>query len=193
MTSLPPSRRRFLTVTAAAAGAAAPLPFAPAAPAASAGTGWSEDWPPQLRAAVRRAMPVAVEYARSSVKWPFGAVLVDAATGAVGPGAGNTTESGDPTGHAETNLVRLAAADGIALAGHVVVTTAEPCAMCAGALLWGGARGIAYGTSVAKLIAWGMPQIDVSVDELVRRTRGLPHPALARDVRAGLTDPLYRT
>ncbi|MEU1307979.1 nucleoside deaminase [Streptomyces cinnamoneus] len=191
MTSLTPSRRSFLTITAAgAAAAAAPLPLAPAV---SADTGWTGDWPPRLRAAVRRAMPAAVEYARSSVKWPFGAVLVDAATGAVGPGAGNTTESGDPTGHAETNLVRLAAADGIALSGHVVVTTAEPCAMCAGALLWGGVRGIAYGTSVAKLIAWGMPQIDVSVDELIRRTRGLRHPALAREVRAGLTDPLYRT
>ncbi len=150
------------------------------------------DWPSPLRAAVRAAMPVAVRHARASAKWPFGAVLVDPADGAVVAGAGNSSESGDPTAHAEVNLLRSAAAAGIDLPGHVLVSTAEPCPMCAGALLWGGVRAVAYGTSIARLIAWGVPQIDVPLTELVRKSL-LPRPSVARAVRTEITDPLYRS
>ncbi|MFI9202239.1 nucleoside deaminase [Streptomyces sp. NPDC053048] len=187
------SRRRFLR--AAATAAAAPLTPAGTPPPAAARTRdddrWTGDWPHPLRSAVLRAMPAAVEYARASARWRFGAVLVDAATGAVTAGAGNTTESGDPTAHAEVNLLRSASAAGLHLPSHVLVSTAEPCPMCAGAALWGGVRAVAYGTSIAKLIAVGMPQIDVPLTEVVRRSR-LPRPALGRDVRPELTDPLYR-
>lgn len=186
------SRRRVLSLTAATA---APLSLTRAAPSARPRTpdpGWSGDWPPPLRDAVLRAMPAAVEYARAAAKWPYGAVLVDAATGAVVAGAGNTGESGDLTAHAETNLVREAVAGGFDLSEHVVVATAEPCPMCAGALVWCGVRGVAFGTSVAQLVGWGVPQIDVPADEIFSRARGLSRPALARGVRADLTDPLYR-
>ncbi|MFF4155939.1 nucleoside deaminase [Streptomyces sp. NPDC001678] len=187
------SRRRVLSLTAATA---APLSLTRAVPPQARprafDPGWSGDWPPPLREAVLRAMPAAVEYARAAAKWPYGAVLVDAETGAVVAGASNTGESGDPTAHAETNLVREAVGGGFELSEHVVVTSAEPCPMCAGVLVWGGVRGVAYGTSIAKLVGWGVPQIDVPMDEIFRRARGLSRPALARDVRADLTDPLYR-
>ncbi|MGK5543855.1 nucleoside deaminase [Streptomyces sp. URMC 127] len=136
-------------------------------------------------------MPVAVEWARLA-PWPFGAVLLDADSGAVVAGARNTSDkSGDPTAHAEVNLLREAAAAGLHLPAYVVVSTAEPCAMCAGALLWGRVRAVAYGTSVAKLISFGVPQIDLSFAEIARRSL-LTHPAVAGDVRPDLTDPLYR-
>ncbi|MEU7136090.1 nucleoside deaminase [Streptomyces sp. NPDC046261] len=192
MSSRAPSRRRFLC----AAATAAPLSLGGALPRAHAhgraDADWTGEWPPSLRAAVLKAMPVAVRHARASAKWPFGAVLVDAADGDVVAGAGNTSESGDPTAHAEVNVLRSAASGGLHLPGHVLVSTAEPCPMCAGALLWGGVRAVAYGTSIAKLVAWGLPQIEVPLTEVVRASVGLPRPSVARDVRAEITDPLYR-
>ncbi|WKU42819.1 nucleoside deaminase [Streptomyces sp. VNUA116] len=199
------SRRHFLRTAAAVA---APLPaMAALAPAASAAAsdgsrsphrsagqleGWTGEWPQHLKDAVERAMPVAVEWARGA-RWPFGAVLLDAGSGALVAGARNTTDkTGDATEHAELNLLREAAEAELHLPSHVVVTTAEPCAMCAGALLWSGVRAVAYGTSVAKLISFGVPQIDLSFDEVVRRSLLKRRPAVAGDVRTDLTDPLYR-
>jgi tRNA(Arg) A34 adenosine deaminase TadA len=45
----------------------------------------------------------------------------------------------DPTGHAETNLVRLAtrSIEPEILASCTLYSSAEPCAMCAGAIHWG--------------------------------------------------------
>ncbi|MCC3769023.1 deaminase [Streptomyces sp. UNOC14_S4] len=184
------SRRHFLRTAAAVA----PLPalgaFAP--PASARPRHRSGDWPADLEDAVERAMPVAVDWARQA-RWPFGAVLVDTGSGAVVAGARNTTDlSGDATEHAEVNLLRKAAEEGLDLSSHVVVTTAEPCAMCAGAILWAKAWGVAYGTSVARLISYGMPQIDLSFADIARHSRVAEPPAVLGDVRADLTDPLYR-
>ena len=69
---------------------------------------------------------------------PVGAVLLDPA-GEVVAAAGNEREqTGDPTAHAEVLVLRAAAAGGRGdwrLAGHTLVVTLEPCAMCAGALV----------------------------------------------------------
>ncbi|MBH1937671.1 nucleoside deaminase [Streptomyces sp. AV19] len=194
MTSPEASRRHFLRTAAVAAplpvlGALAP----PASPRSTEERQWTGHWPAHLKDAVVRAMPVAVEWARPA-RWPFGAVLVDAASGAVVAGARNTTErSGDPTAHAEVNLLREAAAAGRDLSAHAVVSTAEPCAMCAAALLWAEVPAVAYGTSVAALLSYGVPQIDLSFDGIARRSElPAPRPAVGRGVRTDLTDPLYR-
>ncbi|MBF6045564.1 hypothetical protein GO001_10065 [Streptomyces sp. NRRL B-1677] len=187
----PASRRRFLSGAVAAGGgllAAAPGARALDRPRPHVRTG---TWPPGLEAAARRAMPAAVDYARAAGRWPYGAVLVDVAGGHVVTGASN--DSGhDPTAHAEVALLRKAAAAGLHLPDHAVVTTAEPCAMCAGALLWSKVRAVAYGTSVEKLISYGVPQIDMSFAEIAGRSLLPRPPALAGDVRCDLTDPLYR-
>ena len=68
---------------------------------------------------------------------PVGAVLLDPA-GVVVAAAGNEREArSDPTAHAEVQVLRRAglAAGTWRLAGHTLVVTLEPCAMCAGALV----------------------------------------------------------
>jgi tRNA(adenine34) deaminase len=68
---------------------------------------------------------------------PVGAVLVEAASGAVLAAAGNEVEaSGDATGHAEMLVLRRAAAlrGGGRLAGCDLYVTLEPCPMCAAAI-----------------------------------------------------------
>ncbi|ARZ68200.1 deaminase [Streptomyces sp. HU2014] len=151
---------------------------------------WDGDWPPRLRAAVADAMTAAVGHARAA-RWPFGAVLVDPADGSVVLGAGNSAEGGDVTAHAEVNLLRKAVAAGVPLRPCVVVSTAEPCPMCAGALVWSEVRGVAYGTSIAYLVSRGFPQMRVPFGEIVARST-LPRPSLAHHIRTDLTDPLYR-
>lgn len=101
-----------------------------------------------LRRAVERARK-----ARSEGNHPFGAVLTDAA-GNIVLDAGNTVPAdGDCTGHAETNLVRAASKrfDRTFLKGCTLYSSAEPCAMCAGAIYWSGIGRVVYALSEASL------------------------------------------
>lgn len=98
----------------------------------------------------------AFEIARSSVEHgnhPFGALLTDE-EGKIIQEAENTvaTES-DCTGHAETNLMRSASKkfDRDFLAKCTLYTSAEPCAMCAGAIYWGGVSRVVFGLGETRL------------------------------------------
>src|SRR5215831_5405116 len=97
-----------------------------------------------LRAAIALA-----HSARAHGNHPFGALLADE-TGAVLLEAENTvvTER-DCTGHAETNLMRLASRrfGQEQLASCTLYTSTEPCAMCAGAIHWGNVGRVVYALS----------------------------------------------
>lgn len=92
--------------------------------------------------------------ARAHGNHPFGALLV-AADGTVVRAENTVLTSGDPTGHAETNLVRLAATSLSVeeLATSVLYTSTEPCAMCCGAIFWAGVGTVVYALSGEALIA----------------------------------------
>ncbi|MFE3224418.1 nucleoside deaminase [Nocardia sp. NPDC059228] len=86
---------------------------------------------------------------------PFGAVLAEPG-GRVLLEAENTVITGrDATGHAETNLVRLASAgyDAEFLRGCTLYTGTEPCAMCAGAIYWGNIGRVVYALGEDELLA----------------------------------------
>ena len=102
---------------------------------------------------LRRAFRLARE-ARGSGNHPFGALLV-APDGLVLAEARNSVGSGDCTGHAETNLMRLASLRFApeVLASATLYTSTEPCAMCAGAIYWGGVPRVVYGLSERGLLA----------------------------------------
>ncbi len=90
---------------------------------------------------LRAAIALSAE-ARDAGNMPYGALLV-AADGRVLAVARNTQVSERHcTGHAETNLMREATHrfDAATLAGSTVYASGEPCAMCAGAIYWGGIR-----------------------------------------------------
>lgn len=101
---------------------------------------------------LRRAIELAYE-ARGKGNTPFGAVLVGK-NGSVLAEAGNTVNAArDVTGHAETNLVREAchAHDAETLATSTLYSSAEPCAMCAATIFWGGVGRVVYGISAGRL------------------------------------------
>lgn len=103
---------------------------------------------------LRTAVAVA-RRSREAGNHPFGALLTGP-DGRILIEAENTvTTDRDATGHAETNLVRLATAkyDGEFLRTCTLYTSTEPCAMCAGAIYWGGIGRVVYALGEEELLA----------------------------------------
>lgn len=84
---------------------------------------------------------------------PFGAVLVDDHNRIVLTAENTVNTERDVTGHAETNLVRLATQKYTPeeLAKFTLYASTEPCAMCAGAIHWGRIGRVVYALSEADL------------------------------------------
>lgn len=103
----------------------------------------------QVVAALRRANAVA-RRALDAGHHPFGAVLVAADGETVLMEQGNV----DSVNHAEAVLARDAAArmDAATLWGCTLVTTVEPCAMCAGTQYWAHIGRLVYGMSERRLL-----------------------------------------
>ena len=100
-------------------------------------------------ALLRRAFDVA-RRSREAGDHPFGSVLADAEGNLVmEQGNGYSSEGGDRTAHAERLLASRAARayDLASLARSTLYTSAEPCAMCAGAIYWAGIGRVVYGQS----------------------------------------------
>lgn len=90
--------------------------------------------------------------AREHGNHPFGAILVTA-DGRIVRAENTVVTAGDPTGHAETNLVRLAAAAvPDALEGSTLYTSTEPCVMCCGAIFWAGIPRVVFALGADQLI-----------------------------------------
>ena len=116
-------------------------------------------------------MRLAIAAARRSPHAPFGALLVDASTGeVVAEGVNRWREN--PTWHGEIDAINRCASGrpGIAWSGLTLYTTAEPCCMCQGAILWAGIQEVIFGTSIRTLIRLGWRQIDIAAEEVVRRS-----------------------
>jgi tRNA(Arg) A34 adenosine deaminase TadA len=102
---------------------------------------------------LRRAIALS-ERARAAGRHPFaalvvspmGEVLAAAENRAAGPDC-------DATGHAELEAVRAASRHHSpeALAAATLYSSAEPCAMCAGAIYWAGIGRLVYGLSEHRL------------------------------------------
>lgn len=102
-------------------------------------------------------------YLRQAIAWsrvardrgnrPFGAVVVGADGSVLAEAYCNTTESGDCTGHAETNAVRqLGNRFGRdVLARATLYSSAEPCVMCAGAIFWSAIGRVVHGIDAVRL------------------------------------------
>ena len=146
-----------------------------------------------------RALDVA-RLSRVNGNHPFGAILV-AGDGAVLESQNTVVTAGDPTGHAESNLVRLASARLTAaeLRTSILYTSTEPCVMCSGAIYWAGIGRVVYALPEQLLGQMvpeqgGEPTMDLPCREVFARggnTVIVAGPALvaeAADVHAGFWD-----
>jgi tRNA(Arg) A34 adenosine deaminase TadA len=93
--------------------------------------------------------------ARANGNHPFGSILVSAAGDVLLEVENGFLPDHDMTGHAERLLATQAGKQFAAeiLRGSTLYTSAEPCAMCAGAIYWVGIGRVVYGLSEHRLKA----------------------------------------
>ena len=113
----------------------------------------------------------AIEIAEGNPDAPFGCVISSGASGEVLAEGVNRAEK-SPILHGETAALmdlfeRYPGAD---TSGLVLYTTAEPCPMCSGAILWSGIPSVVYGTSIGTLKRLGLPQIGLPCEEVASRS-----------------------
>jgi len=142
---------------------------------------------------LRTAIEVA-QKAREHGNHPFGALLVDENNQVVLQAENTVITGSDCTGHAETNLMRLASQrfPPEQLATCTLYTSTEPCAMCSGAIHWGNVRRVVYALGEPELYALIGPSPDHLLlpcrDVFARSGRRVevvgPAPELGQEARA---------
>ena len=133
-------------------------------------------------------MRIAIEKARTTMNQdfggPFGALIIDRAGEIVAVASNSVLKDHDPTAHAEINAIRQASEKLKThdLSGCTLYTTAYPCPMCLGAIIWSNIKKVIYGCEkedadkigfrddfIYDFISGGMH--DVSVLELTKKYR----------------------
>ncbi|MEK6674516.1 MAG: nucleoside deaminase [Planctomycetota bacterium] len=102
---------------------------------------------------------------------PFGAVIADR-TGKIVAATHNTVRlTCDPTAHAEINAIRLAARNlgTIDLSGHRILSTCEPCPMCASAIHWSRLDEVVYGATIQDAADAGFHELELPCAELYQK------------------------
>lgn len=102
---------------------------------------------------LRRAVELA-SAARQGGNHPFGALVV-LADGTVIDAMNSVVSDGDPTAHAEMNVVRRASTSLSfeQLSTATLFSSTEPCAMCAGAIYWSGISRVVFALAATELDA----------------------------------------
>lgn len=120
----------------------------------------NKTWPPlediRLNSTDLQHLRTAIDLARQAREHgnhPFGALLVDKENKVMLQAENTVVTAHDCTGHAETNLMRLATQHHSSeeLESCTLYTSTEPCAMCAGAIYWGNVRRVVYALSEVDL------------------------------------------
>jgi tRNA(adenine34) deaminase len=127
---------------------------------------------------VETAMTLAAEAGRRGDP-PFGALLVSPHGEVVAMASNRQVSGDDPTAHAELELLRAAARAGFRqpLRGYTVAVNAEPCSMCASALVKAEVGSLLYGAPHEPHM-----EPDLGVKEIFARARRPPR------VRSGVLD-----
>lgn len=100
----------------------------------------------------------------------------------------------NPTLHGEivaiNNYIKLGSFNKLECNFLTIITTAEPCPMCLGAIIYTGFKRVVYGTSIKTLMSKGWNQIDISSEELTARANFFS-PEIVPDVLKKETDTLF--
>ena len=96
-------------------------------------------------------MQQAIDEARKTMNLnyggPFGALIIDEEGKVIATASNTVLKDHDPTAHAEINAIRKAtkALNTHDLSGCTLYTTAYPCPMCLGAVIWANIKKVYYG------------------------------------------------
>lgn len=134
----------------------------------------------------------AIELAKENPEQPFGCVIVDRQSNIVSE-AFNDGEN--PVRHGETAAIYDLAEKGERddWDSLTLYTTAEPCPMCAGAILWSGIGRIVIGTSIETLVELELPQINVPIHYVCdRASKDFTPPQMEFGLLEAECEELYR-
>lgn len=138
-------------------------------------------------------MRLALAQAGRNPKRPFGAVIVERASGAIVAEAVNAVEV-SPLLHGEAAAIdacaRARGGQDIAWPSFSLYTTAEPCPMCAAAIAWTGIGEVIIGTDTPTLARLGIDQLHLGCADVLAAApfyRG----RLVTGVLAAETDRMY--
>ena len=124
---------------------------------------------PAFEADDEQYMRRAIRVAANVPKYPFGAVLVDTKERKVVAEGWNRSVH-NPTWHGEMDAINKCASSNpkVDWTKLTLYTTAEPCAMCQGAVAWSGIRRVVFGSSIPFLKTLNWWAIDIRAEELAR-------------------------
>lgn len=112
-------------------------------------------------------MQSAIEAARAK-RTPYGAVIVDPVGGKQIIAVNSVRSDKDPTAHAEVNAIRQAAGESMDLSRCHLISTCEPCPMCAMAAVWAGIPAIYFGAGIDDAARYGR-QVPVYCRDIARQ------------------------
>jgi len=120
---------------------------------------------------LRRAIALARE-AKAAGDAPFGALILDPSGQTLAEGRNRVHSDGVSTHHAEVGAIEAAqrTLGRTHLSGCTLVSSAEPCPMCAGAIHWSGLSRVVFGVSIERMrreLADGERQIPIGVREVL--------------------------
>ena len=113
----------------------------------------SDHWHQYRELKMDKYMKLAIEEARLGIHnnegGPFGSIIVKDGK-IIGRGHNQVVKENDPTCHGEMQAIRNACKNikSFDLTGSVIYTTAEPCPMCLGAILWANIDHVYYGCNI---------------------------------------------
>ncbi len=119
---------------------------------------------------MNKFMEIAIEEARNGINeghgGPFGCVIVKNGK-IIGKGHNEVVKNTDPTCHGEIMAIRNACKNigSFDLSGCELYTTAEPCPMCRGAILWANIRKVYFGCNISDTDAIGFRDKDFYSNE----------------------------
>ncbi|MBP2634738.1 MAG: tRNA-specific adenosine deaminase [Firmicutes bacterium] len=118
-------------------------------------------------------MRVAIEEAKHSLcegNNGFGAVIIKDQK-IIAKAHDQEDTHNDPTSHAELNAIRSATRKiGKKLTECILVSTHEPCPMCATAAVWAGISEIVFGYSINEAVKQGRKRIGITCEEIFKRS-----------------------
>lgn len=123
-----------------------------------------------------KEMDLAIQLAQEAKQIgdaPFGAVIIDESGKIIAKAANSTQTDHSSTFHAEMNAIQQAEYNRQPgkLKGCTLISTAEPCPMCASAIVWSGLDTVVYGASIQQLKGLGIFQLDISSKEVFRHAK----------------------
>jgi tRNA(Arg) A34 adenosine deaminase TadA len=115
-------------------------------------------------------MRQAIDLARTNPAAPFAALLFDRRNETL-VASGINRANKNPVFHGEVDAINdYALRNGSDWRSLTLYSTAEPCCMCLGAILWAGISEVVFGASIDDLRSLGWNQIDISAVEVVARS-----------------------